>query len=394
MATEPEAPPGPPLLDGYTLGYRPALDGIRALAIAAVILIHLTYGFEPYYLGKTFKGGFLGVELFFGLSGFLITSLLIEERVRRGSISYRGFYRRRAYRLLPALFFLLLVQVIYTAAYGDHVLHDIKDLLPSVFYFANWWVALGHTLPYGTGQNWSLSVEEQFYFCWPLLLTVILTLRSRNRIVGCFLALTAAAVVTCALVFHLTHNALSLYYQSETPLNVLLLGALFAYLLHTGWRPGRWSKPAGYASLLLLGVLLFTIDPYNPFSPGGLDADSRWLYYGGYTVIAVACVLIINLALLEGTIFSKVMAWRPMVIVGERSYSIYIWHLLIIQALHRALPTQPVFLLVVVSLVLIAICSEFSYRFIERPFLALKDRTRRTDTPGMVGTTPGVPHGK
>src|SRR5579885_2477102 len=148
-------PPG-----GFHLGYRPWLDGLRGLAILAVFVYHL----------QLITGGFLGVDVFFVLSGFLITSLLLEEWQRRGTISFPRFYMRRALRLLPAFFAFLLACFVYIVIFRpDEVAAFRKEALVAACYVSNWPTL--HQVPMPTlGHAWSLSLEEQFYFLWPLLL--------------------------------------------------------------------------------------------------------------------------------------------------------------------------------------------------------------------------------
>lgn len=385
MTSDAIAPLEPPSLDHYKLGYRPGLDGIRAVAIGVVLVFHFIGGLDPRRMASplSFPGGFWGVDLFFVLSGFLITSLLLEEKQRRGAISYTGFYRRRAYRLLPALFAMLLVQLIYTIVYGDPLAKNIENLLPGMFYYANWWQALGHPLAFGTGQTWSLSVEEQFYFFWPVLLVAILHFRTRARVIAPFVALILVAVVSRGLIFHFSDNNWpATYVQTETRLDGLMFGALFSYLLHTGWRPGTWAKPLGYLGAAFLALMLFTTHAYD-----------HWLFYGGYTLIAVACLAFLNLALDETTLVNRILSWKPIRLIGLRAYSIYIWHLIVIQAVFRSMRPGHVDRRFVVAAIFIALASEVSYRFIEKPFLIIKDRPRKTDAAGASGSVRGAPAG-
>lgn len=163
------------------LGRVPGLDGIRGLAVCLVLLFHLAGFFSA--SGGVFQGGFIGVDVFFVLSGFLITSLLLSERHQHGSISFPRFYLRRACRLFPALAAFLFAHVVYALAVGDPRKVEAKAVLSIVFYVGNWAQAFGMAVPIGLRQTWSLAVEEQFYLIWPTaLILMVHFLRSRRAV--------------------------------------------------------------------------------------------------------------------------------------------------------------------------------------------------------------------
>lgn len=190
------------------LGYRPELDGLRALAVTLVVLQHtgdfLVSDDGPKLSGgPLFPGGFLGVDLFFVLSGFLITTLLLEEHRDRGRISFTTFYERRALRLLPALGVLLAGTTIWVAVTADGLRAHLRGVLAAVFYVWNLAVAAGVDVgDFGHGHLWSLAVEEQFYLVWPLLASglVLVTARRPAMVVACCLLGAAAAAAGRAVV--------------------------------------------------------------------------------------------------------------------------------------------------------------------------------------------------
>jgi peptidoglycan/LPS O-acetylase OafA/YrhL len=349
--------------DKFRLGFRPALDGLRAVAIVAVIATHSVYLWNPLDASRYIPGGFIGVDLFFALSGFLITSLLLGEINRTGKVGFGGFYRRRALRLFPALYALIFVQLIYTVVVGDSLGHDIKGLLYIIFYVSNWAVVFHKTQPFGTQQTWSLGVEEQFYVIWPLLLVAITKIRNRTAAIVPFVVLIGIALVSRELLWHHGIAWNLIYVQTETRFDVLMTGSLMAYLLHTGWKPGAWARRAGYLAIAFLAYVVAFTYVYD-----------GWLFHGGYTLIAIAAAFVVLLGLDDHTPVGRVLAWKPVQELGRRAYSLYIWHYLVILAVVRAWPTGPSLPRLAIGLVLTFGLAELSHRFVEKPFLVIKAR--------------------
>ena len=238
--------PAPPS-DQFRLGYRPALDGLRAAAILVVVAVHATYLLVPSMAGRFVPGGFVGVDVFFVLSGFLITSLLLEEWDRDHRISLRAFYRRRALRLFPALWFVMVVQLGYALYKHLALRKELKGLAAIGLYVGNWSWRFGAIIPDQLGQTWSLAVEEQFYLFWPLLLLGLLALRNRRLSVGVMVGLAAIAFVARIVLFHVGVPWNEVYVQTEGYLDALMVGSATGVGPPCGMASGAMDRGVGVA---------------------------------------------------------------------------------------------------------------------------------------------------
>ena len=345
------------------------LDGLRAVAVIAVVLYHADVAWIP--------GGFLGVDVFFVLSGFLITSLLLVELDRTGGIDFKNFYIRRARRLLPALFAVLAVTalLVATVAY-DGAAGFRRDLPGALFYYSNWLSIFTETSyfefigrPPMLKHLWSLAVEEQFYIFWPAI--ALFAYRWRGaRAVG-LVALGGALLSTLAMTIGSfvgdmpgAADPSRLYFGTDTHAMGVCVGAALAVV----WRPGRTSPVlprqarmvitgAGVAGLLLL-VLMFT----------RLGEFSTFLYRGGFLVVALVSAVVVAAASHRGVLFGTWLGMRPMRWVGERSYGIYLWHwpLFLVTRPGVDIPVDGVVAFVVRIALLLGI-AELSYRYLEMP---------------------------
>jgi peptidoglycan/LPS O-acetylase OafA/YrhL len=344
-----------------TLGYRPALDGLRGLAIACVVLFHTVH--VP-------SAGFLGVDLFFVLSGFLITTLLLEEHARYGKVSLSDFYRRRALRLLPALVVLLSAFLVYSVLAGgaeSRSLHRaIFGVLAGLGYFSNVVMAAGASvlMPPQLGHLWSLAAEEQFYIVWPAVL--FLVFRGRLRLA---LAATGAAIaLTTAEQLRLYFAGTSvprMVFGVDTRSSSILVGCLVALVLATPARPkleAAARRLGPFALLALLGLMIVV--------------PERRLFTGPLLLFAVVSAVLIVQALDGHGMLARGLSTRPMVFLGRISYSLYLWHVPILVVL--GLSSRRVEVMDVPAVALALGCATASYYFVELPFLRRKQRPRRS----------------
>ncbi len=370
--------------------YLPGLDGMRALAVAAVLVYHANPTWLP--------GGFLGVEVFFVISGYLITLLLMAERERTGTVKIGAFWMRRARRLLPALFLMLFLLITYTWMFRAEELGKLRgDVIAALFYVSNWyqiWVGQGYS---ATGDFaplrhlWSLAVEEQFYLLWPVAMLFLLRRNgTRNLALTARWLVVAAIAVTVltALVYHpgrigdcsvnpeaywtigdrCISKADTLYLSTITRSSGLLLGAAFAML----WRPMAIMRgPLRNAGRLLdlialagLGFLCLFVWTIHFVTPAGADP---WLFRGGFLWTALATLMMIAAVTHSRTITAKVLGNPVFLYVGTRSYGLYLFSWPIYQIIREVAGNVLSFREFVVALILTMIITELSYRFIEMP---------------------------
>ncbi|HET7901860.1 MAG TPA: acyltransferase family protein [Candidatus Nanopelagicales bacterium] len=352
-----------------TWTHMPGLDGVRAVAVTAVLVFHANPDWLP--------GGFLGVDVFFTLSGFLITSLLLAELDRTGAVRFGRFYLRRARRLLPALVLVLIATALLAITVAQDAAQRVReDVIASSVYVTNWWyVAHGTDYFEATGRPpllqhlWSLSVEEQFYLIWPLLMYGLWRI---GKVRGVRYGAALGAIVSTALMTWLAvrdgmpdvSSTARVYFGTDTHAMTLLVGAVLATL----WRPqqfgerltgrGRRAMTAvGTASILALGAIFWFV-----------GSDTAALYRGGFLVVGLVSAGVIAASAVTGTAFATVLGHQPLRWLGERSYGIYLWHWPIFMVLRPGIdldadgwPVQ------VARFALTFAAAELSYRFVEMP---------------------------
>jgi peptidoglycan/LPS O-acetylase OafA/YrhL len=359
------------------LSSTPELDGLRGMAILIVVFFHSSLLMQS--LRKFDKSGGLGVDLFFVLSGFLITALLLREQAMTGRVRLLEFYRRRALRLLPALTVFLGAQAIYSAVTNVSLSAERDSVLSVLFYFSNTWL---HTTPTtnGLGGLWSLAVEEQFYMVWPFVFLALVPLRRRlSTVVIVMTGLILAVCVHRAVLYHDGRAVLYLYTRTSTRADALLVGAFVAQLWVRGKLPKRgltlvaWPALAWYLYIVIHGV-----------------SDS-FLYRGGYTLVALAIALVLCAVLETSWIVNAFLRIRPLRTLGRVSYALYIWHLLIIgYVLRIGIHWRPGARLLV-AVVLTAAVVAASWVFVEQPFLRWKARLEAHNRPVRNGSRRAVP---
>jgi peptidoglycan/LPS O-acetylase OafA/YrhL len=292
-----------------TLGYRPALDGVRAIAILAVLAFH----------SGALRGGFIGVDIFFVLSGFLITTLLLQEWRETGRIRFADFYRRRAARLLPALFVTIAaVAVIYevSSSFGLHTDRGFAGIAAAVlFYSGNWIIALSQgNIPFGLlAHTWSLAIEEQFYLVWPVLLLLLLSLSRRKNLRPLLAIALTLAVASALLRFVLwnAHTGGNIYFRTDTRADGLLLGCALAVVYSTG--SGR-AVLARYAGRQTIAVLAVTAMAFFALS---MTPRADLLYDGGLFAVALAAATTIaHIVSAQQSLPTRILASVPFVWIG------------------------------------------------------------------------------
>ncbi len=347
------------------LPYLPGLDGLRAIAVIAVMLYHAGIGWLP--------GGFLGVEVFFVISGYLITALLLNEWQRNLALDFKTFWIRRARRLLPALYLLLLVFLAFAVIrLPDQVARLRGDAIASFFYVLNWFYivrqqsyfeAIGR--PSLFQHLWSLAIEEQFYLFWPPLLALGLRVLTRRRLLAVLLIAAAASSLWMAFLYRPGVDPSRVYYGTDTRASGLLLGSALA-VGWAPWQPSKWATQkligwldrAGIGALLVMLLLFLRVDQSQAF-----------LYRGGFALLGLATAALIAGTIAPGArILPLLLDNRPLRWLGERSYSLYLWHWPIFTVTRPQLdvPLDGIPLLIV-RLGLTLLCATLSYRYVERP---------------------------
>lgn len=353
-----------------------ALDGLRGVAILMVVFGHFHsiisadpdfYEVTPWVFANTvLSRGFLGVDLFFVLSGFLITSLLLRMSIQSPTYSLRQFYIRRVLRLFPALFALLMVSFIVAYLEKFPMSDQWATTWPALIFLSNWSLQwnLNH-FQSDLGHLWSLAVEEQFYLFWP---SVVLLVRwSRNPR---WLAFFIVIFMISWVLFHRSQlwdsgePWLFLYSQTDTRIESMLVGCFFAFV----YRYANFSVSVvewwGFIAFLILVPLAFQFaDERQPF-----------LYKGGFTLIAFGFGLIILACVSSDSVATKILRLPVLQWFGKVSYGLYLWHALIFRMAERHMNYGSVTFRIVAATVLSILIAHLSWRYIEQPFLQLKSR--------------------
>jgi peptidoglycan/LPS O-acetylase OafA/YrhL len=347
----------------FTLGRRPALDGIRGCAIVGVLGLHA---------GEVLKGGYIGVQVFFVLSGFVITGVLLEEARATRAISLIRFYARRGLRLLPALCVVIAFVAVFAALHSEQRWTGelTRDSTSTLFYFANW-LSTGAANQFDPlSHMWSLSVEEQFYLVLPPLLALFAVRRVSYRalLVVCVVGAVASAVVRAALI---TNGGVvnRVYFGTDTRIDAVLIGCAAAVLAYGGWLPTGARVRTGIRVIAIAGCASIIGVAY------AVPRTERGLYTYGLLVVALLSAAIIADVIVspEGAL-ARALAWRPLRRVGVISYGIYLWHLPLLFVIRTALPTASNAVVAPLMIAASVAVAEASYRYLETPFLRLKDR--------------------
>ena len=347
----------------------PGLDGLRGLAVLAVVIYH--------FFGVLLPGGYLGVDMFFVLSGFLITSLLVREFNVSGRISLKDFWIRRFRRILPAALVVLIVCTAIVSAIGGDLAVGIREQFLGTFFFVNNWTQIATSQTYFAPNEvqvfahyWSLAVEEQFYLIWPLLAygAFVISRRQPKRLPSALaIFLAVASAVAMALLFVPGEDPTRVYYGTDTHAFGLLIGALLSFLLTSpandpradSWptrSKGRLAGTVGTLALIAYVVQLFM-----------MGADLDFTYRGGLVLTSVLGAAMIWGTVREAGPLKWIFSTRVMRWLGQRSFSLYLWHWPVVMIL-RELFDAPGWVLGLIALALSFVLAEISYQFVENPF--------------------------
>ena len=301
-------------MPGAKTRYIPALDGLRAFAVLSVIAYH--FGF------RWASGGLLGVTVFFVLSGYLITSLLLAEFVHTKTIDLKAFWMRRVKRLIPAIVFLIVGVVALCSVFNHDLLTKMRpDVPPALFFYSNWWYIFRDVsyfelvgAPSPLTHFWSLAIEEQFYLIWPPLLFLLFTRKVRKRVVvRVILAVAIVSAVLMVVLYNPNSDPSRVYYGTDTRAFSLLIGALLAFL----WPGNRLARakdlqlsPAvslvfngvGIAAFIGLVVMTTVVDGFSPF-----------MYRGGVLLASLLTAIVIALLVHPQSLLGKAAAIPPLV---------------------------------------------------------------------------------
>ena len=355
--------------------YLPSIDSLRAIAVIAVIIYHIDANYLP--------GGFLGVDLFFVLSGYLISSLIIKEYKSTGTVNLYNFYVRRARRLLPAVYFMItVVLIIITLFNGVLLKKSYLDALFGYIYSSNWWYIF-HKLDYfdSFGSQspfkhlWSLAIEEQFYMFFPLIFLIFNRKSKSNNsnsklnknFIYVVLSLILVSLIAHILLFDI-NNINRIYFGTDTRAFSLLVGVVGAILYPMDRLSERTTKKDNMiysivslvSILVLIGIMINTSE-YN-----------TWLYRGGFLLVAIIGLIIIISSGRQYTFMSKLLSFKPFVFIGKISYSLYLWHFPILVVTTPVSEIgNPNLFYVTLRIILIFLVATGSYMFVETPIRKL-----------------------
>lgn len=339
--------------------YIKEIDGLRALAVIMVLAYHLKMPFA--------KSGLLGVTVFFVISGYLITGILINEIEESGGVDLKNFWLRRIRRLLPTVLSMAVVMIFVSAVVNRVVFtKGCNDLLSAVFGYNNWWQIFRKVsyfenagAPSPFTHCWSLAIETQFYLIYPILLILLSKARNRGKVFATVTAVLAMiSVVLMGVLYSPDGDPSRVYYGTDTRAFSLLIGALAAiqkeyHIIKVKLRGKLWAVIGSISVLILIGMMML------------ISSYSSFLYYGGQAIVSVLAAFVVyavtvSRSLLNIILDSSILKW-----IGDRSYSIYLWHYPIIVLMSGG--KRAAWWIVILEVVLSVGFAELSYRFIETP---------------------------
>ncbi|CAB4715512.1 MAG: acyltransferase family protein [Actinobacteria bacterium] len=368
--------------------YIPAIDGLRAVAVVAVMLYHLGFAWIP--------GGFLGVDLFFVISGYVITRLLLDSIARSGGLDLRAFYKARVRRLLPPLVFMIIATTVYIGLWAPETMRRfVTDTPFALFGGMNWWLVFRHTdyfdsiaRPPLLQHTWSLGVEAQFYLVWPLILLLVLRYFGKNKIPGAALFIAAVSgIALLVLSFQVDAAGASrishVYFGTDTHSIGLFLGAALA----VSWVPQNLNENVNQrAQDFIDGIGIFGfIGIIATFL--FINENDPTLYKLAFPLAGIFGCAIITSIVHPASRFAPILSSKIMVWVGERSYAIYLWHWVVFQVTRPSVDLEgSTWALFALRILIVIALADISLRLVELPirtglveywFKGMKYRTKR-----------------
>jgi peptidoglycan/LPS O-acetylase OafA/YrhL len=332
------------------LGRNQALDGLRAVAVGVVILVHA-------FRGKAFTGGFVGVDIFFVLSGYLITTLFLGEKNATGRISLVRFYLRRILRLTPALWLVLAFCALLLFR-STKVHEQFVAIVAAETYVMNWALVFGTSEGWILLHTWSLGIEEQFYLLWPAVLILAMSVNQRSGPQWAALACLAISTLVCVSLAASDFPPADIYYGFESRSSELFVGCVLATTALPGTVENAAARLWFVPVIALTCVLLFA------------QWESRWLGLGGFQAIAFAAAWLI-VAARKDSVLANTLRLPGLIYVGRISYGIYLWHFVLLQLINARLGPA---LAATVGIPLSVLAAAASFEFIERPVLRYSHR--------------------
>ncbi|WP_042352132.1 acyltransferase family protein [Bacillus massiliigorillae] len=345
--------------------YIPGLDGLRALAVLAVIAYHLNFNWA--------SGGLLGVTIFFVLSGYLITNLLLIEWEQTRRIDLKNFWIRRARRLLPGMLTMVLIITAWITLFDQAFLAKLQDdFWAAILYVSNWWYIF-HDLSYFESMGvpsvlthfWSLAIEEQFYIIWPLFIFLALSIKLKRKPLLILIILMATiSALAMGFMYKPGVDPSRVYYGTDTRAFSLLIGAILAFVWPSHKLSARIPKKLrlsmdliGIVSFISLLIMIYSSNQYSGF-----------LYLGGMVLASIITAILIASIVHPSSTINKVLGVKPLRWIGVRSYGIYLWHYPIILLTNPLVNTEkPSLLHIAFQIALTFVIAELSYKYIENP---------------------------